>query len=132
MLTTPRYSTYVNLMDTLSAGGASNNVAEADFIYGGSFEAPIMGNTRINLCNGRIFNSFAGSCNADILGHTETYVGSGLLKDGTAIEGFPYIIDHIYGGNDLGGSILGENVPNSIRRHRMQCKHWQTATSPTV
>jgi len=103
-----RYSTYVNLMDTLSAGGASNDVAEADFIYGGSFEAPIMGNTRINLCNGRIFNSFAGSCNADILGHTETYVGSGLLKDGTAIEGFPYIIDHIYGGNDLGGSILGE------------------------
>ena len=109
-----RYSTYVNMEDDDHiAGTATNNIPETQFIYGGSFEAPIMGNTHIYLGNGRIFNSFAGSCNADILGHTETYVGKGINKDGSNTDGqiinaFPYIIDHIYGGNDLGGKILGE------------------------
>ena len=104
-----RYSTYVNLDDLHKiAATDENDVPETEFIYGGSFEAPIAGNTRINLGCGRIFNSFAGSCNADILGHTETYVGQGLYKDGTPCVGFPYVIDHIYGGNDLGGKILGE------------------------
>ena len=104
-----RYSTYVNLDDAEGrAATADNDVPETEFIYGGSFEALIAGNTRINLGNGRLFNTFAGSCNADILGHTETYVGKGIRKDGSVIEGFPYVIDHIYGGNDLGGRILGE------------------------
>ncbi|MDR9830358.1 hypothetical protein RCJ22_32765, partial [Vibrio sp. FNV 38] len=55
--------------------------------------------------NGRIFNSFAGSCNADILGHTETFVGE-WTEGGTTKTGFPWIRDHIYGGNDLGGTVL--------------------------
>ena len=108
-----RYSCYVNMK-----GGSkgvyrghkddSDDMAEAEFIYGGSFEAPIAGNTVINLGNGRIFNSFAGSCNADILGHTETYIGrSGVDGQGKDILGFPWIRDHVYGGNDLGGQILG-------------------------
>ena len=80
-------------------------MAEAEFIYGGSFEGLIAGSTHINLGNGRIFNSFAGSCNADILGHTETYVGRNSNSDTDL--GFPWIRDHIYGGNDLGGRILG-------------------------
>ena len=87
-----------DVVDTLS-------MAEAEFIYGGSFEGPIAGNTYINLGNGRIFNSFAGSCNADILGHTETYIGRNTDDDSDL--GFPWIRDHIYGGNDLGGRILG-------------------------
>ncbi|MCR5850786.1 MAG: hypothetical protein K6G92_08760, partial [Bacteroidaceae bacterium] len=109
-----RYSTYVNMEDDHHvAGSATADIPETQFIYGGSFEAPIMGNTHVYLGNGRAFNSFAGSCNADILGHTETYVGKSINRDGTAtdgqiIESFPYIIDHIYGGNDLGGKILGE------------------------
>ena len=109
-----RYSTYVNMEDDDHyAGSLTADIPEAQFLYGGSFEAPIMGNTHIYLGNGRIFNSFAGSCNADILGHTETYVGKGINRDGTATDGqiinaFPYVIDHIYGGNDLGGKILGE------------------------
>lgn len=109
-----RYSTYVNMEDDDHyAGSLTADVPEAQFLYGGSFEAPIMGNTHIYLGNGRIFNSFAGSCNADILGHTETYVGKGINRDGTATDGqiinaFPYVIDHVYGGNDLGGKILGE------------------------
>ncbi len=99
----PDYSTYIYLNGS-KAGAPDNGVhdedmAETEFIYGGSFEAPIAGNTHIYLNNGRIFNSFAGSCNADIEGHTETYVG---------LNGYPYVIDHIYGGNDLGGKIKGE------------------------
>lgn len=109
-----RYSTYVNMEDDDHyAGSATADIPEIQFIYGGSFEAPIMGNTHVYLGNGRIFNSFAGSCNADILGHTETYVGQSINRDGSATDGqiiqsFPYVIDHIYGGNDLGGKILGE------------------------
>ena len=100
-----RYSTYINLNGAANlpgvargAAGDSEDMAECEFIYGGAFEGVIAGSTHINLNNGRIFNSFAGSCNANILGHTETYVGS---------NGFPWIRDHIYGGNDLGGRIMG-------------------------
>ena len=90
-----------------------DDMAEAEFIYGGAFEGVIAGNTRINLGNGRIFNSFAGSCNADILGHTETYVGLNSSNDTDL--GFPWIRDHIYGGNDLGGKILGlENFKSRV------------------
>ena len=109
-----RYSTYVNMEDDDHiAGSATADIPEIQFIYGGSFEALIAGNTHVYLGNGRIFNSFAGSCNADILGHTETYVGKGINRNGDATDGeilnaFPYVIDHIYGGNDLGGQILGE------------------------
>ena len=103
-----RTSTYINL-DGAHPGVSrhstddTSEMAETEFIYGGAFEGPIMGNTVIHLGNGRIFNSFAGSCNADIMGHTETYVGI----NANGVTGFPFIRDHIYGGNDLGGKILG-------------------------
>ncbi|MBQ7419159.1 MAG: hypothetical protein IJV17_00295 [Prevotella sp.] len=105
------YSCYVNVKGDYPGvyrGHTNDNddMAEAEFIYGGSFEAPIAGNTVINLGNGRVFNSFAGSCNADILGHTETYVGRQVKTDGTYGSGFPWVRDHIYCGNDLGGRIL--------------------------
>ena len=111
------YSTYINLNGETNlpgvargAAGDSPDMAECEFIYGGAFEGLIAGSTHINLGNGRIFNTFAGSCNADILGHTETFVGRKKNTDGTYEDGggFPWIRDHIYGGNDLGGSILGE------------------------
>ncbi len=103
-----RYSTHINLDGGQSgvsrhSADDSNKMAETEFIYGGAFEGPIMGNAIIHLGNGRIFNSFAGSCNADIMGHTETYVGLNASGE----QGFPWIRDHIYGGNDLGGRILG-------------------------
>ena len=112
-----KYSTYINLNGEASlpgvargATGDSPDMAECEFIYGGAFEGVIAGNTHINLGNGRIFNSFAGSCNADILGHTETYIGRKKKDDGTYEDGggFPWIRDHVYGGNDLGGKILGD------------------------
>ena len=106
----PKYSTKVNLKGSNLHPGVpksqdmGEDIAEAEFLYGGGFAGPIAGNTRINLDNGRIFNSFAGSCNADIQGHTETYIGA---------NGFPYVRDYVYGGNDLGGEILGEKKDES-------------------
>ena len=127
----PKYSCYINVMGK-NAGVSkqkdhSEDMAEAEFIYGGGFFGPIAGNTVVNMGKGRVFNAFAGSCNADILGHTETYVGRmpkedylnifpNTVKDvdeGTIaesavyVEGFPWIRDYVYGGNDLGGKILG-------------------------
>ena len=103
-----RYSCYINIHNAEHPGvskkiDSSAGMAEAEFVYGGGFFGLIGGNTKINLGNGRIFNSFAGSCYGDILGHTETYIGG----DGTTITGFPYIRDYVYGGNDLGGDIKG-------------------------
>ena len=108
----PRYSCYVNLRGK-NAGVSkqkdqSESMAECEFMYGGGFLGPIIGNTIINLGQGRIFNSFAGACNADILGHSETYIGRQVNDDGSFSEGFPYIRDYVYGGNDLGGRILNE------------------------
>ena len=110
------YSCYVNLKG--AAPGVSKketyneNMPECEFIYGGSFMGKIAGNTVVRLGNGRIFNSFAGSCYADILGHTETYIGyRHTYKDETGnevtVDGFPWVRDYTYGGNDLGGQILG-------------------------
>ena len=99
-----KYSTYVNLVGSANHPGVpksedmSDDIAEAEFLYGGGFIGAVAGNTHINLDNGRIFNSFAGSCNANIQGHTETIIGA---------NGFPYVRDYVYGGNDLGGKILG-------------------------
>ncbi len=109
-----RYSCYINVKgqyagtyrgDTDNSDGVVDNegMAEAEFVYGGGFFGPIVGNTRINLGNGRVFNTFAGSCNADILGHTETYIGRNSDDDNDI--GFPWVRDHIYCGNDLGGRI---------------------------
>ena len=116
----PKYSCTINLRG--ESGGVSKqddqseSMAEAEFIYGGGFFGPICGNTVINLGNGRVFDTFAGSCMADILGHTETYIGRQVKADGTFEEGFPYIRDMVYGGNDLGGQVLGEaNFSGRVR-----------------
>ena len=135
------YSTYINLNGEPSlpgvargAAGDSPDMAECEFIYGGAFEGLIAGDTHINLGNGRIFNSFAGSCNADILGHTETYIGrkkkdNGNYEDG---GGFPWIRDHVYGGNDLGGRILASetNGPDFNDRIRDEVKSMVVETHP--
>ena len=135
----PRYSCYVNLKGTMEGvtkkGENDEAMSECEFMYGGGFFGPIAGNTVINLGNGRIFNSFAGSCNADILGHAETYVGRQIMDDkdtgGTDYSqamskwatddtkfkaGFPWVRDIVYGGNDLGGLILSEvSFKNRVR-----------------
>ena len=108
-----KYSCTVNVRGTKAGvskqDDSSEEMSRSEFIYGGGFMGPICGNTKINLGNGRVFNTFAGSCMADILGHTETYMGVQVDKKSEPTgEGFPYIRDYIYCGNDLGGRILGE------------------------
>ena len=113
-----KYSTHVNLNGPIGgiakADNMTEDMAECEFIYGGGFFGPVAGNCIINLGNGRVFNTFAGSCNADILGHTETYIGT---------NGFPYIRDYLYGGNDLGGRILGKaNFDGRLRNDAVRAK----------
>ena len=104
----PRYSTYINLKGSIAGVSRKDNmtedIAECEFMYGGG----------INLGNGRIFDSFAGACNADVLGHTETYIGT---------NGFPYVRDFVYGGNDLGGQILNTaNFDGRLRNETVRSK----------
>ena len=113
-----KYSTYINLNGPIAgvskANNMTENIAECEFMYGGGFLGTVAGNCIINLGNGRIFDSFAGACNANILGHTETYIG---------INGFPYVRDFVYGGNDLGGQILGSaNFSSRIRNDAVRAK----------
>ena len=113
-----RYSTYINLKGPIAGVSRNDNktedIAECEFIYGGGFLGPVAGNCIINLGNGRIFNSFAGACNADVLGHTETYIGT---------NGFPYVRDYVYGGNDLGGRILNTaNFDSRLRNDAVRGK----------
>ena len=102
-----KYSATVNLCGTKVADSddAEYDGPESEFIYGGGFEGLIAGDAVVNLGNGRLFNSFGGACNADILGCAETYVGRNSSVDSDT--GFPWLREHIYGGNDLGGNILG-------------------------
>ena len=114
----PRYSTYINLKGSIAGVSRKDNmtedIAECEFMYGGGFLGTTAGNCIINLGNGRIFDSFAGACNADVLGHTETYIGT---------NGFPYVRDFVYGGNDLGGQILNTaNFDGRLRNETVRSK----------
>ena len=70
----PNYSCYVNLKGAKEgvpkSATSSDEMADCEYIYGGGFLGPICGNTVINLGKGRVYQTFGGSCNADILGHT--------------------------------------------------------------
>ena len=127
-----RFSCYVNLCGknegVSKKDDQSEEMAECEFMYGGGFFGPVCGNTVINLGKGRIFNSFAGSCNGDILGTAETFIGrqvkaeykssmpSSVIGQDVFEEGFPWIRDIVYGANDLGGRILGTNdYKNRVR-----------------
>ena len=93
------YSSTVNLKGTktiYSSEGTDPDIPEAEYLYGGGNEGDICGDTYVNLGNGRIYDAFGGASNATIYGHTEVYIGK---------NGFPWIRDNVYGGNDFGGFI---------------------------
>lgn len=107
----PAYSTTVNLNSispVYSSTDMVEDLAETEYIYGGGNEGDVCGNTYVNLGNGRIYDAFGGASDADILGHTEVYIGRQPKSDGTFKNGFPWIKDIVYGGNDFGGTIHGE------------------------
>ena len=107
----PAYSSTVNLNGAspiLSSEGTNDELAETEYIYGGGNEGNICGNTYVNLGNGRIYDAFGGASDADILGHTEVHIGRQLNGSGGYKDGFPWIKDIVYGGNDYGGTIYGK------------------------
>ena len=106
-----RYSSTVNLnsrQPVYSSTGTVEDLAETEYIYGGGNEGDVCGNTYVNLGNGRIYDAFGGASDADILGHTEVYIGRQPNGSGGFKDGFPWICDIVYGGNDFGGKIWGE------------------------
>ena len=109
------YSTKINLCGPANISENELTTAECDFIYGGGFQGLVTGNTRVNLGNGLVWGAFGGACAADILGHTETYVGRN--SDNDEDLGIPYMRNaengnDIYGGNDLSGKIWGGKDPD--------------------
>ena len=107
----PRYSSTVNLKGQ-NAGYSENEsglpLAETEYIYGGGNEGDVCGNTYVNLGHGRIYDAFGGASDADILGHSELYIGRQPNGSGGYQDGFPWIMDIVYGGNDFGGTIHGK------------------------
>ena len=107
----PAYSSTVNLNGTntiFSSDGTTENLAETEYLYGGGNMGDVCGNTLVNLGNGRIYDAFGGASDADILGHSEVYIGRQPNGSGGYKDGFPWIRDIVYGGNDFGGKIHGE------------------------
>ena len=119
----PKYSTTVNLngaVEVYSKDGTVENLAEAEFLYGGGNEGLICGNSFVNLGKGRIYDAFGGSSDADILGHTEVYIGRQPNGSGGYKDGFPWINDIVYGGNDFGGTIHGAYEDNYNFKKRLR------------
>ena len=105
-----RYSATVNLMGDYPGYSEKETgpvLAETEYIYGGGNEGDVCGNTCVNLGDGRIYDAFGGASDANILGHTEVYIGRQPKSDGTFQDGFPWVRDIVYGGNDFGGTIHG-------------------------
>ena len=122
----PKYSTTVNLAGS-TAGSETAKTANVQYIYGGGNEGLVCGDVRVNLGNGRVNNDvFVGSSNADILGHTEAFIGGygewktvGTGESATKTlevkaKGFPWIHDNVYAGNDFGGIIKGKGNYKSL------------------
>ena len=103
------YSSTVNLKGP-SAGYSEEEtgpaLAEAEYIYGGGNAGNVCGDCYVNLGNGRLYEAYGGSCNADILGSTEVYIGHN--------GGFPWIRDNVFGGNDFGGTVKGQKDRSSV------------------
>ena len=109
----PRYSSTVNLNGTATATsneGHVDDLAESEYLYAGGKEGLVCGNTLLNLGNGRIYDGFAGASEADVLGHSEAYIGRQPDKSSPSgyKDAFPWIQDIVYGGNDFSGKIWGE------------------------
>ena len=138
------YSSTVNLKGVktiYSSEGTDPDIPESEYLYGGGNEGDVCGDTYVNLGNGRIYDAFGGASNANILGHTEVYIGGyGTWNTtdvgGTPTEqltvtphGFPWIRDNIYGGNDFGGFVKGKkNFASVTDRTSFDSKLMEAAT----
>ncbi|MBO7067156.1 MAG: hypothetical protein J6W52_00510 [Bacteroidaceae bacterium] len=106
------YCSTVNLNGTkpiYSSDGTDADLAESEYLYGGGNEGDVCGNTYVYLGNGRIYDAFGGASDANVLGHTEVYIGRQPDGAGGIKDGFPWVRDIVYGGNDFGGEITGRH-----------------------
>ena len=113
----PAYSTTVALNGEhagYSPQSTGSRLAETEYIYGAGNEGDVCGNSHVYLGNGRIYDAFGGASDADILGHSETYIGYA--------DGFPWVRDIVYGGNDFGGEIHGLDSTSFWGRVRESAK----------
>ena len=119
------YSTFVNLKGATTAHSNEEEdelLTESEYLYGGGNEGDVCGDTHVNLGNGRIYDAFAGASDANVLGHTEVYIGRQVKNDVKnnlinkydlsdtyeETDIYPWIRDNVYGGNDFGGYIIGK------------------------
>ena len=115
------YSTYVRL-DGKNPGYSPDVkngpvLAETEYIYGGGNKGDVCGGSHVYLGNGRIYDSFGGASDADVFGSTETFIGYA--------DGFPWVRDIVYGGNDFSGTIGG-----GVGNYHAQ-EHWDNVRSET-
>jgi len=82
-------------------GNIYNNVGE---VVAGGFEGVVTGNTHAIIDNGCMYTVFGGASNAHIYGGSEVILGK---------NGFPYVSQTVYGGNDFGGQIMGTMTHNT-------------------
>ena len=97
-------SAYVfgNSSVTVEAGTIYQN------IYGGGNQAELGGNTSVVLRGGDLRGSiFGGARMADIQGYSDVFVDATNIKT-------DLVVNYIYGGNDISGSINGEQTINGI------------------
>ena len=121
------YSTRVHLKGPnagYSEEETGSALAETEYLYAGGNEGGVCGDTYTYLGNGRVYDAFGGSSNADILGATEVHIG----YDG----GFPWIRDNVYGGNDFGGTVRGmKSHLGDLRRSSIDGSYLVFKTSET-
>ena len=136
----PAFSCTVNLNGSSvynPSEEVSEDLAETEYIYGGGNEGDVCGNTYVNLGNGLIYDAFGGASDANIKGHTEVYIGRQPNGSGGYKDGFPWIRDIVYGGNDFGGTIFGEyendyNFTGRIRNYEADMSMLHGAPTNTL
>ena len=111
------YSTTVNLKGNspgYSEEEEGPELPESEYIYAGGNEGDVCGDTYVNLGNGRVYDAFGGASNADILGATEVHIGRQPNGSGGYKDGFPWVRDNVYGGNDFGGTVKGKKNHSDV------------------
>lgn len=108
----PAYSTTVNLSGESPYYPGDDDMPQglpqSEYLYGGGNEGDVCGNSTVYLGNGYIYDAFGGASNANILGHAQVFIGRQINSDGNIVQGFPWVTDIVYGGNDFGGRIEGK------------------------
>jgi hypothetical protein len=64
--------------------------------------------------NGGVYDVFGGASHANIRGGTEVQIGRQPSCSGGYKDGFPWVRDNVYGGNDFGGIVKGKKDHSEV------------------